>query len=162
VLGRTATEDVDLAPTLDHFAVATNWLYRRSDLHNTLLKASKRSANLAAPFAKSSNKIGHLQWTRPLISGLKGTHGAQMSCIKRPEFYIFPGPLQALHPQKSRPLFTIWGLLMGILASPAHLNGKTGKTPYKTGESTLVGGELISLPYLLRRLIKLPERRRCG
>ena len=52
----TTTEDIDLAFTLDHFAVATNWLYRRSDLHNTLLKAPKRPANPAAPFDKSSKK----------------------------------------------------------------------------------------------------------
>ena len=137
MLRRTATEDVDLAFTLDHFAVATNWLYRRSDLHNTLLKASKRPANHAAPFAKSSNKIGHLQWTCPLISGQNGTYGAQTSCIKRPEFYIFPGPLQALHPQKSRPLFTIWGLLLGIPSNAQHLDEKTNKTPYKTPEQLI-------------------------
>jgi hypothetical protein len=45
--------------------------------------------------------------------GQNGTDGGQKSCIKRPEFYIFLGPLQALHPQKRGPLFTIWGLLLG-------------------------------------------------
>ena len=150
MLWRTATEDVDLAFTLDHFAVATNWLYRRSDLHNTLLKASKRPANLAAPFAKSSNKIGYLPWTYPLTSGQIGTHGVQMSCIKRPEFYIFPGPLQALHPQKSRPLFTIWGLLLGIPRKAQHLNEKTNKTPSKTREQLIRGlkGNTSAAPWV--------------
>jgi hypothetical protein len=35
VLRRTATEHKDLAFPLDNFTVATNRLYRRSDLHNS-------------------------------------------------------------------------------------------------------------------------------
>jgi hypothetical protein len=36
VLGRATTEDKDLPFALDNFAIATDWLDRRSDLHNFL------------------------------------------------------------------------------------------------------------------------------
>ena len=36
MLRRSTAEDKNFALPLDDFTVATNWLYRRSDLHNSI------------------------------------------------------------------------------------------------------------------------------
>lgn len=58
MLGRATTEDKDLPFALDNFAIATDWLDRRSDLHNFLTKYVRSIASaILTPVIHDSDPV---------------------------------------------------------------------------------------------------------